>query len=357
MMKIKITNSNLTVGVSSLTPEKLSNSLRKAAHRSWGLSIDKLLKLTGVSELRKCNFCGKPVERYTFQFRLVSDCEVELCGISYLDDLFYCKKQGCPGKLLNPNSTEFVTTSRGLSKEKALEFIRSRNRSPFYRENYESDESYRAYQNIYDRLSHKKHEIVAKQNHTRSLQGYVERFGEVEGSKRWRLVQSQKAITVENLTRIYGDQARSIVEQWKLDTRQNLENFIKRYGETEGPIRHLEYLRKISKNFGRKKILHDGYEFYSKMELDFYVKLHAAGFRWVLQHDVYYPGSLMRSDFYFPLIDAHVEIAGSYFIEGYADKMRRKEELFSPIVVKSYEEYDIIIQELIKRHEENERFN
>jgi hypothetical protein len=91
------------------------------------------------------------------------------------------------------------------------------------------------------------------------------------------------------------------------------------------------------------------------MELNFYKRLIKLGFKWIFQHDVNYPGSLMRSDFYFPLINVHLEIAGSYFKDGYEAKMKLKEKLFLPLVVKSYQEYDIMIQELIKRHENYER--
>lgn len=70
---------------------------------------------------------------------------------------------------------------------------------------------------------------------------------------------------------------------------------------------------------------------------------------------VVYPGTLMRSDFYFPMIDVHVEIAGSWHISGYSERMQLKQDLFSCWIVKNTKEYDTIISKLEKAHAERSR--
>ena len=349
LKRLKINDVDLIIGVKEISEKCISQSLRLNCSKKRSHIINELLVLAGV-ELRKCNFCDKTVDRYKFTFQLVNENEIKINGIRYLDELYYCAKSECPGKKLNPNSVEFVSKSLKLSVADALKHIKARNKSPFYLENHESIEAYQKYQNIYDREPDKRVELIQKQNYARSLDGYIDRYGEEAGTKRWKLIQSQKKITVENLLRKHTfDEATDKIKQWKLLTRHNLDNFIKRHGDVKGKAKYLEYVRKVTSH-RRSRISLDGFEFYSSYEVMFYQALKRAGFNWPWMHDMHYPGSAMRSDFYFPMIDVHVELAFSYFMPGYASKMKLKEDLFKPIIITSAQEYDIIISKLIDDH-------
>lgn len=362
------------IGFTDFSEKSVNHAIRIYCSRTKKLLIKELEEHVNA-KFNRCGFCNREVKRYQFKFEVISEQIIEnltarkehnryakvttirLLKASPVDDLLYCKQSMCPGKKLNPNSIEFVKASRGMTEAEALQFIHSRNQSPFYRENHQSPEEYSNYQNIVQRLksTHDLQAIIEKQNHARSLIGNQERYGKEEGSKRWKLIQSQKKITVENLSRIYGElKAAEIVLNWKSATRNTLENFMRRYG-AEGAVKHQAYLEKICHNFGGKNIKEDEHEFYSRMELEFYRCLKKHNFTWKFLLDQRYPGSLMRSDFYFPMVDTHVEIAGGWFFYGYAEKMQLKETLFNPIIVKSVKEYDIIITDLIERHQHEER--
>jgi hypothetical protein len=361
------------IGITEISNKSINQAIKLYCSRTKRLSIEDLERSINAN-FCKCGFCDNIVKRYQFNFDIVNDemienhkarklhnrftnlLTIQITGITNADDLLYCKQLDCPGKKLNANSIEFVRLSRNLSELEALKFIHERNISPFYKENHNSIKEYQEYQNIFKRLksTHNVQDISKKQTYSKSIEAYKERYGIENGTIKWKTVQSKKRITVENLSRIYGiERAQEIVDNWKSLTRNNLENFIRRHGD-EGPVKYQAYLEKICHNFGGKNIKEDGLEFYSNMELLFYRALKKHEFSYPFLLDQRYPGSLMRSDFYFPKINTHLEIAGAWFFYGYAEKMQLKETLFDPIIVKNVKDYDIIIHNLIERHQTHE---
>lgn len=349
--KLKIKYTDYVIGVQEASEKNINQSLRLYCNKSHKATLESLLKLANVFELRRCAFCNSEIKRFQFTFTVEND-ELELTGIRYNDELRYCKLPGCPGKLLNPNSVEFVSMTRDFTREQAIEYIHSRNASPFYRVNHADDESYRKHQNCFHRFDgDKRHEIVKKQNEGRSLQRYIDLYGE-EGKVKWKLIQSKKGITVDNLSTIYDEQtAREIHQRWKNSCIPTLENFIRRHGETKGKEKYLLYVRRVTAKT-RSHIKLDGFDFYSNYEVKFYQRLKDLQFKFPFLHDTHYEGSALRSDFYFPLINQHVELAFSYHRDGYDEKMELKRQAFSAIIIKSVEEFDIIIHDLIRRHEQ-----
>lgn len=364
-----------SIGVCEISDEAISQALRTSTSRRK-LSIENLDTTLQNAQPRVCAFCSRKFKRFTYNHQVLSVDKfqkrrnayevylIEITGVVWKDDNLYCKSTECSGKHLNPNSVDFVSVTRGISRDEALALIHERNNSPFYSKNHDSIEAYINYQNVHARANDKQRsiEIIEKQNFSRSLQGYIQRFGLDDGTRRWNLIQSQKGITVENLSRIYDtDTALAVYEKWKSDTRNTLENFIRRYGEFEGHEKWLAYKELNSQNFRPNNGLYgkrcevDGIRFYSMMERDFYLKLKSKNFHWPVKHDVVYPGTLMRSDFYFPMIDVHVEIAGSWHISGYSERMQLKQDLFSCWIVKNTKEYDTIISKLEKAHAERSR--
>ena len=74
-----------------------------------------------------------------------------------------------------------------------------------------------------------------KIKYTHSKQYYIDKYGKIEGEKRWIEINKSKAITLENMIKKYGEKEGKIrYEKWKEETSQTKENMIKRYGEEEG---------------------------------------------------------------------------------------------------------------------------
>lgn len=96
----------------------------------------------------------------------------------------------------NPNSINYVQEKYHCDKNKALEIIHNRNKSPFYKENHKTTQDYYNYQKR-DKEFCKKHNIdydtlIKKQNYARSLEGYKDKYGEIEGLKKWKQYQKSK---------------------------------------------------------------------------------------------------------------------------------------------------------------------
>lgn len=370
--KIKINGYDNLISCSDITLKSISHAIRMHCSLTKLQSIEFFEKLAGLNSHKICNFCNNPIKQYSFKYEILKNEVIEkltarkernkffnlitikLIGVDYYDNLFYCRQTTCPGKKLNSNSIEYVSKAFNLSKKDALTYIHTRNKSPFYRENHKTYEDYKNYQNIFLRLkdTHDLSKIIQDKNYSSSLKGYKDRFGIIDGEIKWKIVQSKKKITIENLSRLYSiDKAEEIIANWKNKTRHNLENFINRYGDEVGKQKYEQYLKTISDRFRTVRIKEDGFIFNSKMELKFYHTLKRKKFPWTFLVNCRYPNSLMYSDFYFPLIDRHLEIAGAWHMPNYAEKIQLKIELFDPIIVKKYEEYDIIVDNLINFHQ------
>lgn len=349
-MKWKIAETDYVINVNKpLTKISLRQSLKVKCSR---MKLDWVNQIQSrFSNLRTCGFCGNIDSSYYFAYEQVDVNELKITGLEYETDLHYCRRPACNGSKLNPNSVEFVSQSRKISKDDALALIHSRNKTPFYRCNHASDEAYARSQNIYDGLTAQQTaEIIAKQNYARSLQGYKDRYG-VDGDRMWREVQRQKAITVENLSRLYDD-ADQRVASWKAKTGGSLDNYIRRYGDTElAKQLYVQHVRKSTLHYG-KRFEHEGYTFYSKVEARFFDMLCRSAKGIIFEHDAFYPNSARRSDFYFPAINLHVELAFAFYFEGYAERLEEKRKLFNPLIVTSEDDFQAVIDVIIKRHDQ-----
>ena len=184
-MKIKILNyDNFVFTCNYLdNPKKISGEIKKALTRKK-INIESFLHEVNATPRMKCGFCNRETILFDISFEVArrekEEADIIVTGIKHISDLKYCYIKGCEGKKLNPNSIEFICKTRDISKEEAIQYIHARNKSPFYRDNHKTEEDYQKYQNIFLRLkdSHDLQNIIDKQNFSRSLQGYIERFGE-----------------------------------------------------------------------------------------------------------------------------------------------------------------------------------
>ena len=130
-----------------------------------------------------CGFCGRVNRLFTYDLEINhQNREVSISGAHYEPerDLHYCFSTPaeratdgvgeCRGKKLNPNSAEYVQVTNGLpDREAALALIHSRNASPFYSENHDSEAAYANFQReqFYGRDLHKVREGIEKIQDTR----------------------------------------------------------------------------------------------------------------------------------------------------------------------------------------------
>lgn len=318
----------VTIGSNSINDVGKTQRAVKSALTRAGIDW-----VNAVQHTRFCAWCGKPNSKILLKL-CFDGITIRLGSDGYYKELNCCFSGGCEYTKLNPNSVEFISKSRGLSPTQALEFAHSRNLSPFYQKNHRSDEDYSRYQGTrcFDGIKNSQ-EIIAKQNAARSLDGYISRFGEVEGPTKWNQVQKRKAITLENLTLKHGAKAAEKLQLWKNSVSCSLENFIRRHGKENGK-------RLFAQTVGTHGFYSPitftelGSALRSNLERTFFGIL--SNHRLVEGKDFYidgqYPNSAQRYDFWFPAIDLFVEVAGSSTME-YRDKMKQKHRDFGAMIV------------------------
>jgi hypothetical protein len=194
-MELLVKNTMLYMVLKSLEPKRISQGL-KLHFSKRGLSwVDEVKKFQSFN---KCGFCGSDViggDELLYKLD-EENATIELIGASNSTAPFYCANKGCPGKSLNANSIEFVKTAYNVDADEALAIIHLRNKSPFYACNHKTSEEYAEYQGRLMRT--RKAEMIKKQNHSRSLDGYIEKYGKDDGPVKWKMVQSLKANTLEH---------------------------------------------------------------------------------------------------------------------------------------------------------------
>jgi hypothetical protein len=340
------------IKVTNQTPQGFSHALKMHFARK------KLTPKVQPNPKLECVFCKRPNNTWFFKTNVIGK-HLTVTAIEYHNPIHFCFLPGkCRGKKLNPNSKEFVAATRKVSEEEAVAIIHSRNTSPFYKENHSSLESYKKYQGTRitaNKSSEEIQKILNKQNYSRSLEGYISRFGKEQGTERWKKIQSLKGITLNNLKRKHGDKAEIVLAEWKSKICQSLNTFKARYGDEEGLKKYRDYLQKViahrTNAFGVISV-EDGHVLRSNYERTFFNLLKEAGISTSqFLTDGYYPDSVSRYDFYFPDINLYVEIAGLKN-EKYEEKLEMKRKQFNPIIIrpnqfKSGEVHDVI--EIIKK--------
>ena len=329
-MKFQIQPASIPV---SLTPEILADEGKTQRRVKSAFTLAKKSWVDSVHHTKYCAWCGGPNTTVLLSLKF-DGLNVTVLNGGYKKDLFCCFSKGCAHKRLNPNSLEFVMKANGMSAEEASKLIRRRNKTPFYAVNHKTGNEYSKYQGsrCYGVDKERNKQIIAKQNHTRSLAGYVERYG-VEGEARWLAVQKSKSITLENLPARYGENAVTKLNNWKNSVSCSLENFIRRHGEENGKrlYRHAVATHGF---YSPVTFTAQGSSLRSNLERNFFNALINAK---LTENDDFfidrcYPNSGYRYDFFFPALNLYVEICGGNSKE-YRDKMKLKEKLFGARLV------------------------
>jgi len=178
-----------------------------------------------------CNICKKA--HVPFQFVIdVKEGFIKISDVVTPRQYRYCygKSSQCRemgrGRKMNPNSARFISLVMEISEEDAKSWIRNNNKSAFYRENFSSNEQYRASQTR-DLEWHKARygetagcvryeKLIKKQNHSRSLAGYVEKYGDSGKETYASYCKSKDSMSLDSFrSRNPGSDEQFLIEMWR----------------------------------------------------------------------------------------------------------------------------------------------
>lgn len=209
--------------------------------------------------VQKCAICASAYNPYfTLDFDILPTNEVKISNVinghksynyeKYNKHYCYGENRSCPGITMNPNSVEFISLTLGLSANDALAYIHKNNKSPFYLNNHESHDEYSnfqsrskaAYINRYgeDNGLEKYNAFCDTQKYSCSKHFYLDKFGKIDGERLWEEISKKKAITLSNMTRLYGEEMGLLkLNNWKASCSKTNSQYIQEFGIEEGLTR------------------------------------------------------------------------------------------------------------------------
>lgn len=167
--------------------------------------------------LIRCAHCNRYILPNKIDY-IIDDNKITIKDIGYINkNYFYCKNTDCEGKLLNPNSIEFVMKSYNLNKDDALKLIHQRNSTPFYAENHLDESAYKQYQtrdkNWYETNNKNIKDSVALGNYHKSLSYKIKMFGEELGKQIFTDTNHKKSMLSDDvLYERYSNDSKKILE-------------------------------------------------------------------------------------------------------------------------------------------------
>jgi len=228
----------------------LSSQLNSSLKRN-NINLDDFYKEYNLN-VEKCRICKSSYPPIDFICTVEND-TIKITDFKYKKDKIYCYKNNpnCPGIKMNSNSVEFVSKVLNISENDALIYIKSRNRSPFYRENWESEEEYKNYQRRDENYFKVKYgenweleydKYKKNISYSNSLEGYINKYGEEEGKLLFEFISSKKDSMSFNyfMKKNNNDILKS---KYEYENRiksvlVNLDSYINRYGEKDGLIKY-----------------------------------------------------------------------------------------------------------------------
>lgn len=258
-MIYKFKDLGLTTTLQLKNYEKLNLYLTKNLKRKY--TTEKLIEVLESNgyQIKKCKICNRPIN-----FQIIFDENIKIIGVEHLtrySNYQYCYAfyNDCPGRTLNPNSAEFISKVLDITESEALDYIKKNNKSPFYKENHKTKDSYAKYQsrnkNFFIKRYGKKEGLkrwqlsIDKANYSRSLDGFIEKYGKINGTIKWNEYQRKKD-TVSRKNFKTEEEYLARIAQLKL----TFENFVRKYGEEKGKIKWDEYNKNRSNCYSKWSI-------------------------------------------------------------------------------------------------------
>ena len=222
------------------------NSLKK----KLGISLHEYLlyKEFSVEKCRLCNIGFPPVKP---TIEIIND-ELYIIGFEYVKKIYcYGSNMDCCGIHMNSNSFEFISKVNNISIDDAKIYVKENNKSPFYRENWKSEDEYRKSQSRsleyyigkygVSKGNEKYKEHLNKISLSNSIEGYINKYG-VDGYKKFKEISRSKDSMSLNffLEKNKGNYEKAIFAYGnrKESVDVSLRSFIFKYGEIEGNERH-----------------------------------------------------------------------------------------------------------------------
>lgn len=229
----------------------LKNSLKK----KLGLSLPEYISYRGfdIEKCRLCNIGYPPIQPII----KIENEEIYITGFEYIKKIYcYGNNKDCRGVQMNSNSFEFISLVNNISIEDAKKYLKENNKSPFYIENWKSEDDYKKsqsrsldyYINKYGDYGNEKYkEHINKISISNSIEGYINRHGE-NGHEKFKEVSKQKdSMSLKFfIEKNNGDYNKAIFEyeNRKKSVNVSLKTFIMKYGETEGNEKHKSIIDK-----------------------------------------------------------------------------------------------------------------
>ena len=322
IIKVKIFDKTFDIVSKSKTNNK------KQIHNIVKRSLSKHLKKENLTlndfaskyvNLKKCRNCSN-ISLYDFNYSIEFKngiIEYQSNNIKYESyknyEKLYCGK--CLKKY-NANSKIYVSKIYGVSIEEANNIILERNKSPFYKNNFNTEEEYKNFQsrneNFYIKKYGKEEGIIQYRNRIKkwqiasctaenkhkkdsmSLSFHIKKYGKEEGIKKYIKRKKNVSTDIKNFIKRYGKEkgTKKYFEWIKLlSYRNTIESYIEKYGKREGERKYKQwkvkcsnsinnFIEKYGKKEGEKKykqwligITSSSKFFYSKESNIFFKKL------------------------------------------------------------------------------------
>lgn len=253
-------------------------------------------------DVEKCRVCGKVYPNILFNFKITSD-NINISGFEYLKPYIYCymKNKNCEGKNMNSNSKQFISKVLKISEDDALKYIKSKNKSPFYVENWDSLEDYKKYQTrdedffesysdityeefleknklstsrerLIKKYGEESYKEISKSKDSMSLKYMLSKYNDIEKAKHMYQFRKKSVLnTLNSLTDKYGVKdgtLKHVCKIEKIKKNNTKEGYIERYGESEGSKKYINFLKNASYKSSKQYYLdNDNLEGYNKKVL------------------------------------------------------------------------------------------
>jgi len=105
-----------------------------------------------------------------------------------------------------------------------------------------------------------------KSKNNTSLSSFIERYGELEGQERYLNYCSNKGVTIDKMKSLYGEYEGQVrYDEWRKSCKHDLNFFITKYGLDEGRVRYDAWVESCNKKSYYSAI---SYELFSSIDID-----------------------------------------------------------------------------------------
>lgn len=262
-MKLKYWYKDEIYEMSIKNIDKLDLYFKVSLKRKLNINIYDYLSYLDI-KIEKCRICKCGNVPIKVNFEIV-DSYLKVIGYEYTKKI-YCYKDNlnCKGIEMNSNSFEFISLVENVSLEEANRILKKRNSSPFYRENFETEEEYRKSQSrsleYYIEKYGEDGEKLYKQHmekisYSNSSDRYINEFGEDEGKRIFYEISSSKDTMSYDyfLKKNDNDKKLALFEYKKRleSVNVSVENWIKKYGYEKAILKNKERTKKSKETFDR----------------------------------------------------------------------------------------------------------